>query len=231
MSRTIGYAIDFVLDTLDTSPDETIVPVSESDLRSQPSGDPLLHDLFSVVIWNDDKHSFDEVIELLYEVTSRTREEALQVADRVDEQGRDIIEISTNATRLLEIAQAIAQIDLGVTVRRAFDTFREQVSAVIIEWLLDLTRSKLGTDALVLREVLASELLSPRAASTTLAPNGEAKRVLPDVHDPTRLDRLFLCHARLWKKPRLNLKEIYASLLSLSHEHKFAVGMYTASLG
>ena len=223
ISRTIGYAIDFILDTLDSSPDETIVPVSETDLRLQPTGDPLMHDLFSVVIWNDDKHSFDEVIELLHDITNRSREEAAQVADRIDDHGRDIIEMSTNSARLLEIAQAVAQIDLGVTVRRAFDTFREQVSAVIIEWLLDLTRSRLSSDTLILRELLATELLSPRRNSSLLSAQ-DPNRVLPDIHDPTRLDWLFLYHARLWKKPRLNLKEIYASLLTLSHEHKLAIG-------
>ncbi|OBZ78671.1 hypothetical protein A0H81_00259 [Grifola frondosa] len=60
ISRTIGYALDFALDTLDYSPIETVVPAGENDLRLQPTGDPLVHDQFSVIIWNDDKHSFDE---------------------------------------------------------------------------------------------------------------------------------------------------------------------------
>ncbi|KAI0757474.1 hypothetical protein C8Q80DRAFT_103676 [Daedaleopsis nitida] len=227
IARTIGYALDFVLDTLDSSPDETIVPVGEADLRLQPSGDPLMNDLFAVVIWNDDKHSFDEVIELLHDITNRSHEDASQVADRIDEHGRDIIEMSTNTARLLEIAQAIAQIDLGVTVRRAFDTFREQVSAVIIEWLLDLTRSRLNNDNLILREVLATELLSQRKNVSLVS---TVDRILPDIPDPTRLDWLFLYHARLWKKPRLNLKEIYASLLTLSHEHKLAIASHFASV-
>ncbi|KAM5534387.1 hypothetical protein V8D89_011980 [Ganoderma adspersum] len=229
IGRTMGYAIDFVLDTLDSSPDETIVPISETDLRIQPSGDPLMHDLFAVVVWNDDKHSFDEVIELLHDITSRPREEAAQIADRIDEHGRDIIEMSPSSARLLEVAQAVAQIDLGVTVRRAFDTFREQVSAVIIEWLLDLTRSRLSSDALILREILATELLSPRRNSSLLA-GQDSTRALPDIHEPTRLDWLFLYHARLWKKPRLNLKEIYASLLTLSHEHKLGIASHFASV-
>ncbi|KAH9927415.1 uncharacterized protein BXZ73DRAFT_90700 [Epithele typhae] len=227
MSRTIAFALDYILDTLDSSPDETIVPPTEADLRSQPTGDTHLNDLFVVVVWNDDKHSFDEVIELLQDISNRNREEASRVADRIDEQGRDIVEMSNNPTRLLEIAQAIAQIDIGVTVRRALDTFREQVSAVIIEWLLDLTRSRLGTDALVMREVLAAELLSPRTTSTLpMGPN----RLLPDIHEPTRFDWLFLYHARLWKKPRLNLKEIYASLLTLSHDHKLAISSHFAAV-
>ncbi len=224
IARTIGYALDFVLDTLDSSPDETVVPVSDQDLRSQPSGDPLMHDLFAVVLWNDDKHSVEEVIDLLHDITNRPRDEASQLVDRIDDQGREIIEMSTNTARLLEIAQTIAQIDLGVTVRRAYDTFREQVSAVIIEWLLDLTRSRLSTDALVLREILAQELLSHRRNSSMLSAADQSRLPPTDIPDATRLDWLFLYHARLWKKPRLNLKEIYASLLTLGHEHKLAIG-------
>ncbi|KAL1952373.1 hypothetical protein VTO73DRAFT_1522 [Trametes versicolor] len=231
ISRTIGYAIDFILDTLDSSPDETFMatPPSEAVLRLQPTGDPLMHDQFAIVVWNDDKHSFDEVIELLHDITNRSREEAAQIADRIDEHGRDIIEMSGNSARLLDMARAIAQIDLGVTVRRAFDTFREQVSAVIIEWLLDLTRSRLSTDALILREILASELLSPRKNSSLLSAK-DPSRVLPDLQEPTRLDWLFLYHARLWKKPRLNLKEIYASLLTVSHQHKLAIASHFAGV-
>jgi E3 ubiquitin-protein ligase UBR1 len=64
----------------------------------------------------------------------------------VDDLGREVIEMSTDVPRVLDVAQKFAQIELGVTVRRAYDTFREQVVAVIIEWLLDLTRARLGSD-------------------------------------------------------------------------------------
>ncbi|KAL0058621.1 E3 ubiquitin-protein ligase ubr1 [Marasmius tenuissimus] len=69
MNRTIGYALDFVLDTLDFSPDEPSVPSNEADLRLQPSADPILKDQYCVIIWNDDKHSFDEVIKLICDLT------------------------------------------------------------------------------------------------------------------------------------------------------------------
>ena len=35
--------------------------------------------------------------------------------------------MNSNVGQLLEMAQAIEQIDLGVTIRRAYDTFCEQV--------------------------------------------------------------------------------------------------------
>jgi E3 ubiquitin-protein ligase UBR1 len=223
MRKTVAYALDFILDTLDYSPDEPSVPTGEADLRLQPSADPMMKDQFCVVLWNDEKHSFDDVIKLLMDTTNRSREEANEAAIRIDEQGRDIIDMHANAARLLETARTFSQIDLGVTVRRAYDTFREQISVVIIEWILDLTRSRLGTDTHIMREVIASQLLAPRKPST-LNPNPEAQKALSEVESPVRLDYMFLYHTRLWKRPRLNLKEVYASILSLSHEHKLAVG-------
>ncbi|EMD41464.1 hypothetical protein CERSUDRAFT_146440 [Gelatoporia subvermispora B] len=228
MGKTVGYALDFLLDTLDYSPDETIVPATEVDLRAQPTGDPMIRDQFCIVLWNDDKHSFDEVINILCDPPNRDWEEASALAERIDEQGREIIDMHTNIPKLLEVAHAIAHIDLGVTVRRAFDTFREQVAAVIIEWLLDLTRSRLGSDALILREIIASELLSPRKGYTVYT-QGSNNTVL-DNPDPARVDWMFVYHARLWKRPRLHLKEVYASLLILSHEHKLAIASHFASV-
>ncbi|PSR82970.1 hypothetical protein PHLCEN_2v5940 [Hermanssonia centrifuga] len=230
MSRTVGYALDYVLDTLDYSPEETAVPRSEEELMQQPTGDPMsLKDQFCVVLWNDDKHSFDEVIQLLCDMTGRTREEASASAVRVDEQGRDIIEMNSSIPRLLELGQTISQIDLGVTIRRAYDTFREQVTSVIIEWLLDLTRSRMASDTLCLREVIASELLSQRK-QTYGRGFTNSHEFVADLVDPARLDWLLLYHTRLWKKPRLNLKEVYASLLTLSHDHKLAFASHFANV-
>lgn len=228
MNKTVGYALDFVLDTLDYSPDEPSVPSNEADLRLQLSADPLMKDQYCVVLWNDDKHSFDEVIKLLCDLTGRSREEASEIAHRIDENGREIIDMNTDVTRLLEIAQSLTHIDLGVTVRRAYDTFREQVVSVIIEWLLDLTQSRLGTDTIILSEIISEELLSPRRRDLpSYNSNPHALHNLPDIPNPTRLDSLFLYHTRLWKKPRLSLKEVYTVVLSLSRQHKLAVGMLT----
>ncbi|KAJ4473358.1 hypothetical protein C8J55DRAFT_562876 [Lentinula edodes] len=230
MNRTVGYALDFILDTLDFSPDDPSVPSNEADLRLQPSADPMMKDQYCIMIWNDDKHSFDEVIKLLCDLTGRTREEASESAHRIDENGRDLVEMGTEVPRLLEIAQSISQIDLGVTMRRAYDTFREQVASVIIEWLLDLTQSRLGTDTLVMREVIAEELLSPRKRDnhSSYGYSAQSLHSLTDVPNPTRLDHLFLSHTRLWKRPRLSLKEIYTSVLTISRDHKLAVAGHFA---
>ena len=81
------------------------------------------------------------------------------MAHAIDKLGREIIDMNTNVPRLLEIARIISKIEIGVTIRRAYDIFREQVVVVIVERLLDLTRSRLSTDTLIIREV-AAELLT-----------------------------------------------------------------------
>ncbi|KAJ6605368.1 hypothetical protein DFH09DRAFT_203423 [Mycena vulgaris] len=221
MARTIAYALDFMLDTLDLSPDEPTVPANEADLRLQPTADPMLKDNYCVVLWNDDKHSYEEITKLLADLTGCTRSDAAELARLIDENGREVVDGGADTPRLLEIAQALTQIDLGVTMRRSYDTFREQVVGVITEWLLDLTRSRLGADTLVLREILARELLAP--PRTKLIHHAE-------IANRTRLDCLFLDHTKLWKKPRLTLKETYASILSLSRDHKLAVAGHFANV-
>ncbi|KAF8880925.1 hypothetical protein CPB84DRAFT_1687402 [Gymnopilus junonius] len=232
MRKTIAFALDFLLNTLDYSPDEPSVPANEADLRLQPSADPMMKDMYCIVLWNDDKHSFDEVTKLIMDMTNLTQEEASKLVWKADDQGRDIVDMNSNVTRLLETAQAITQIDLGVTIRRAYDTFCEQIVGVIIEWLLDLSRSRLGTDTLIIREALAAELLSPRKRDSFtkhLTPPS-ALSLEGEIPNPTRIDTLLLYHTRLWKRPRLSLKEIYASVISISRAHKLVIAGHFANI-
>ncbi|KAI5118525.1 hypothetical protein M0805_007693 [Coniferiporia weirii] len=231
MSRTVAYALDFILDTLDYSPDETVLAQTEEALTSQPTADPLRKDLYAVVVWNDDKHSFDEVIRHLSDTCGCSVEEAANHTRKIDEQGRDIVEMNSYSPRLLEIAQAVARIDLGVTVRRAYDSFREQIAGVLVEWLLDLTKCRLLSDTMGIREVIANEFFSPRRKDIhSLSQDAECAKVLQEINNPSRLDWMFLYHTRLWKKPRLSLKEIYVSILTLSHGHKLSVAVRFASV-
>lgn len=224
MSETIAFVFDFILSTLSISPCEPFVPQNPEDLKSQPTSDPSSQpkDLFAIILWSSEKHSFEEVAHHISEICGRTPEQATVLVNRLEDQGREIIDMGGYAIRLLEIANTISQIDLGVTVRRAYDTFREQICAVLIEWLLDLTRSRLGPDTEIMREIIAKELLSParQISSNTIT----AFDKLIEGVEPCRLDWLFLYHCRLWKKPRLNLKEVYVSVLSLSHDYKITLG-------
>ncbi|TFK28429.1 hypothetical protein FA15DRAFT_584399 [Coprinopsis marcescibilis] len=261
MARTIGYALDFLLDTLDYSPDEITVPANEADLRLQPSADPMMKDMYCVVLWNGDKHTFDEVKTVIMDLSGKgssadREKEVTGMVKAMEADGRVIVEMNVVNTqpltqgphhgppqqaKLLEMAHTMAQIDMGVTIRRAYDTFCEQVGAVIIDWLLDLTRARLGADTLALKEILAQEFLKPRRRDAfTLGMTGLSKgsaggMVLPpsavnltEIQGATRLDYMFVYHSRLWRRPRLCLKEVYASLISLSRYHKLAIAGHFA---
>jgi E3 ubiquitin-protein ligase UBR1 len=121
---------------------------------------------------------------------------------------------------VLRVASRLSHIDLGVTVRRASDTFREEICSVLIEWLVDLTRSLINeTDALTLREIVAARLFESRNKPGSLAVTAR----LPSKN-PSRLEWLFFYHTRLWKRPRLNLKDLYITILNISHSHKVEMG-------
>ncbi|KIY52668.1 hypothetical protein FISHEDRAFT_34734 [Fistulina hepatica ATCC 64428] len=260
MRRTAAYAIDFILDTLDTSPEDTQLPQNsadlrlpqnEADLRLLPSSDPMRKDVFCLVLWNDDKHSFDETEKVLTEVLSKTEipdvfdeqdraEYISALVRRVDADGRGVIEISANAHRLLEQAHFMAQIDLGVTVRRAYDTFREQMSDVLIDWLRDLSRVRidfrrlpgaeqrgLGRDPMMVRHIIFDAFMQRRNSMSFDVSKVNVAFGNENLGQ-ARLDALFLLHTRLWKKPRLSLKEIYSAVIALSMGHKLAVAGHFA---
>ena len=62
------------------------------------------------------------------------------------------------------MTHVIVRIDImiSITVTRAYDMFREQVSDTIIKWLLDLMRCQVGTSGPLLCEVIVAELFAMR---------------------------------------------------------------------
>ncbi|KAF8525093.1 hypothetical protein BU17DRAFT_41819 [Hysterangium stoloniferum] len=232
MARTIAYAVDYALDTLTNSPDDIIPPHGEHELRTQESGDPFGKEVYAVLLWNDEKHSFEEVINNVCEATGLPRYDVAEIVDRIDEEGREVVETSEDILRLLDVGTRLHQIDLGVTIRRTYDTYREQISALIIEWLLDLTRCRVGTDPFLLRELISAELLNPRKKDISLAYNRiiEGSKSYSDSETYARLDWLFLYHTKWWKKPRLSLKQLYVSIITLGHDYRTAMGSHFASI-
>ncbi|KAG8919827.1 hypothetical protein FRC01_001076 [Tulasnella sp. 417] len=192
MGRTVAYALDFVLDTLDFSPSELSLPPTEADLKKISTADPLGNDLFAIIVWNDEKHSFDECISHIRDSVGCTWEEAAEFTNKIDGEGRAVVEVSSDIPKLLGAAKQISSIEMGVTLRRAYDVFREQVSAVIIEWLMDLTQCRILNDCITLREVIAAETYAPRKKdSSSLTSNQEAtknKRIIPAPDSGRRID-------------------------------------------
>ncbi|EJT98871.1 hypothetical protein DACRYDRAFT_69944 [Dacryopinax primogenitus] len=182
---------------------------------------------YAVVVWNDEKHSFQEVIDVLQDATGCDLDTAKQWTSRIHTMGRAIIDRSNDPARALYIARQIALVDLGVTVRRASDTFREEVAATIIEWLVDLTTARLGGHSHATREILLQALFAPRPmSSSALSAHGQAAALgnhfvdydglLSKRMPLTRIEYGFCYHTKLWRGPRLMLKQVYVSLFRVS---------------
>jgi E3 ubiquitin-protein ligase UBR1 len=90
LSRVIGCALDFILDVLDYSPEDTPLPNTYEGIMAQTSADPLKKEFWATVLWNDEKHSFDEIVAHLQHMTGCTLQQATDVVMRTDEEVRII---------------------------------------------------------------------------------------------------------------------------------------------
>lgn len=88
MGKVIGCAFDFLLDVLDYSPEDTNLPVTQDALVNQPSADPLQKEYWAMVLWNDEKHSFDEAVAHLQHMTGCNHQQATAVVLRTDDEVR-----------------------------------------------------------------------------------------------------------------------------------------------
>ncbi|OZJ06163.1 hypothetical protein BZG36_00994, partial [Bifiguratus adelaidae] len=187
IQSTVSTALDFLLETLVTSPSNIAPPddvasvIREARMTStaigepqpwinlecqaeEPQGPDSTAPYYAVVLWNDENHSFIDVILKVTSSTNCTEEEAKRIANMVDLHGREVVAISTDLAHLLDIARQIASIHLAVTVRLARDVVREQICGLIIEWLKDLTcgrhkyLTKMENGPSTLRELICAEL-------------------------------------------------------------------------
>ncbi|CED83614.1 N-end rule pathway, recognition component UBR1 [Phaffia rhodozyma] len=211
ISEFINSVFDYILTTLDVSPEETTLPTSEADLTRQErlEGVKWFENAWAVVLWNDEKHTRVDVAVQLGDAIGWTEEEGLECAERVHTEGREVIEISSSVPRLLHIAHTLAQIDLGVTLRSAHDTFRECISAYLLSFLLDLSTCSLEGSDSVLRETMLCSLMSSRLP---VRDRGDFRDraglsriggVEISWNEMKRVDWAMVYHSKWWKKPRV----------------------------
>ncbi|MCO5565535.1 hypothetical protein L7F22_019209 [Adiantum nelumboides] len=253
--QLVSSMIAFILDTMEHAPDEMKLPEGpdaievikrqdsleppepeDEDLDYMPgpgaySFDSNHNKLYTVVLWNDEKHSFRDVIDIICEVTNKTETEAKGIAERVDRHGREIIETSSDLRRMYLLAHKLGQIDLAVTIRPAYDVYAEEIAGHVLELLLDLSNASFGT-------LPASSKLSPSTHPLdNLVPSAVAMRALLgraflndweyrspikqghmsidffDSRELLQLDGMLLMDYKMWKGARANARSLYMALI------------------
>ncbi|KAI8340755.1 hypothetical protein BC941DRAFT_392381 [Chlamydoabsidia padenii] len=145
--NTISVVLDYLLETFAASPEDVSPTTANDVMRDCEDSHAALgirdtsgerHPSYACVLWNDERHSFEEVNDIVVKATKCTKAEAQKVAENVDAYGRHVIFTSENLNEALLVAMQIKTINLAVTVRSTQNTIREEVCGLLLEWLKDL---------------------------------------------------------------------------------------------
>ncbi|KAK8114467.1 hypothetical protein PG999_006536 [Apiospora kogelbergensis] len=102
--------------------------------------EPLLNNIrmtFSVILWNDEKHTVVEVQEQVARACRMSSADGYQKAHETDNMGRSILIYHQDISHLLDVAKILEQIKVTVTIRSSRDTFREQMCGSMDEEKLE----------------------------------------------------------------------------------------------
>ncbi|CAN8099791.1 unnamed protein product [Discula destructiva] len=168
---TIGRVIDYLCDVISCSPEQlrqskTAESIQQDEKSSRLNsvyhgGDVEPASEFAIILWNDEKHTVQEVKDQVARACNITTKAAMQNAYETDLIGRSILTYSEDVGNLLYRASVLEQIRVTVTIRSSRDTFREQMCGTIIEWLKDIAGCSVGDDHSVLRTIVCEEMLKP----------------------------------------------------------------------
>ena len=205
LRRSLAAMLDFVLDVLYHARDSVRAPIldDDSDPRLDATAARLTgehyegtydvseEDAWSCVLWNDEKHNFDEVIDIVKRACKKNRAFGQNIANTVDRRGRATV-YTGNLKEAVRIATMLGRIRLGVTVRSARDAFREDMIETIIAFLHDLANMHMtiagvrshGTLRTLICEVLTGDW--QRGVSTDNNP--EAPSAFYDSEDSDEQD-------------------------------------------
>ncbi|GAA5842078.1 hypothetical protein JCM9279_002777 [Rhodotorula babjevae] len=168
---------------------------------------------YAVILWNDEQHSFREVIDQVSLAVGCSAAAASAVANRVDTHGRDVILVTPSATEALRVARVVAQIKLVATVREARETFREQAAAEVVGSVRDVLRARCGAEG--------PSALAETVARVLLERAGDGR---------SRWMRWAEVEGRLWKVPRKVGQEVAVALMGVGGEVKTELSVQYAEI-
>jgi E3 ubiquitin-protein ligase UBR1 len=170
---TIARTLDYLIDVFSCSPEQLRLPKSEESVMQDerqsrltskwydPGDQPEECEEYCLVLWNDEKHTVNDVRSQVARACKQKPSFGLAKAYEVNDVGRSAVIYRTDLKELLHMAKIIEEIKLTVTIRSARDTFREQMAGALVEWISDIAGCSVGDDNQVLRRTVCEELLKP----------------------------------------------------------------------
>ncbi|KAL4402382.1 E3 ubiquitin-protein ligase Ubr1 [Malassezia pachydermatis] len=175
--------------------------------------------LFVALLWNDEKHSFNEVSDKIQEVcTTMTTRDARHFAEQVDRVGRQVVAMSDDVRRLILMARRIGVIYLLVTVQPAFDFYVEEVAGCVLDFVVDMASCSLYSgstgDGRAIKALLTQTMLRPWHVAEW---EEQPVTIRRDLFDPTKLcmlDTLLLLDTKMWKGARMSVRRLLMDLIA-----------------
>lgn len=190
IKMTIGRTFDYICDVISCSPEQLRLQKTEDSIKHderlshlaskwyEESDDPDPE--FALVLWNDEKHTVDEVKQQVARACKREKRFGLDKANETNDYGRSVVAYSKDVKKLLKIAKIIEEIKITVTIRSSRDTFREQMCGTMIEWLQDIDGCSIAQDHEVLRSTICQELLKSWRTGSAAANSSVGKDGIDD---------------------------------------------------
>ncbi|KAK2603854.1 E3 ubiquitin-protein ligase ubr1 [Conoideocrella luteorostrata] len=171
LRMTIGRIFDYICDVISCSPEQLRQAKTKESIQKDEEASRLSSKYygaeaepcndFALILWNDEKHTVQEVQDQVARSCKKSRAEAARDAWETDATGRSILKYLPDIDRLLQMAKNMEAIRVTVTVRSARDTFREQMCGTLVEWLSDISGCSVGHDNHILRRMVCDEVMKP----------------------------------------------------------------------
>lgn len=174
ITDTISLALDYLCDVLVCSPEQqrqektlTSTRLNEQTSRltapwygHRSDSTPDTPVRWAMVLWNDEKHTVQDVQEQVARAVKTTKSRGLTVAHEVDSRGRCTVYTTTDLDKLLAMVKILEQTALSVTVRSCRDIFREEMCITIVDWLHNIAGCRVGNDPSILQSTICTQMLT-----------------------------------------------------------------------
>ncbi|EGF83804.1 hypothetical protein BATDEDRAFT_21290 [Batrachochytrium dendrobatidis JAM81] len=232
--QTITTVLEFAISSLARSCENPQFVNDPAIIKAKHAPDVVMGEdklmNFSCVLWNDESHSFQEVIDQVAEATNCTEAYARSVAVAVDKRGRYPVRTSDSIPLLIGVASIISRISLTVSIRPTRDVFREEIAGVLVNWLKTLSRFIQGSQVIdgvhyesiaeLVRSIICEELCNPLL--TDLGTYNSTSPFIDELQSPTpvmlrphrpRVHYFLVLDSYFWKEMRNSLRELYIGTL------------------
>ena len=186
--------------------------------RLQKTGSPLdphsIDATTTVVLYNDESHSFEEVILVLKEAINCSNEVGQSIADEVDRNGRASVRVFLRSEDHTKVVDTIRAVGLECQVIPSIVLYYSQGAYTLLEWLIGRTSKSPW-----LQRAISYMLCKAWDVSEfTFYPLAAKEADFEDA--PSFVEILFRTDHRLWKSARILFKELLMATMLKSYQWK-----------